>query len=658
MLNIHRHQYTRIEITAVAEFILAGDIDKINLAAGDWSIPESLQKILVTSSGEVTSNLSDVLDKLEKCEEQKFMLIEAPPGMGKSALLKEIAHRWSKKQLLKSYKIVLLINLGDPTIQKASKINDLLEPFCNKDTEAIATCSKYLEENSKDIAILIDTYDECPAALQKNGLIADIINRKMLPYSTLIVASRSHASLHLRKVATFMVDILGFTERERMHFIQQALNKRPQIAEQLIQHLKNHYKISSLCSIPFYTNALVYLCTEGASLSDIYSPYKLYKYFINSTICQHLVKHGYHLKNVTIDLNNLPNPYNNIVKLLYKLSLESLNNNKMIFSFNEVEAVCSDITSLPEAINGLGLLQAVQHYELTGETTVYYFLHSSIPGFLAVNYISNILEYEETFWSNITFDSYITLTRRQQENNFAIFNQIFDNPLKLIHLFCSFYSAGNVKNCKDIEKIFSSKIDLSKTKLLPINIECLAFFLTHSTQKTWSKIDLYSCHIQDDGLKALHQSLQNCSTSISITKLYLSNNGLTKSSSTIISDMVIRFEVKVLGVQFNEGVGEDNRLYTILTNPSSKLEKIDISYTNLSKKFFIALGKSKGLKELWITDNNLNNKICGAMVKGIRRNSSLSKLAVYRNPISRTHAQQIVQALQHNSTEEQIRLLL
>ena len=644
VLRIHENQYTtcKTETTAVAKFILTGDIDKVNLAASNGS---SLKKFLATSIGEETDNPAVALDKLEKCKEQKFMLIEAPPGMGKSFLLKEIAHKWSKKQLLKSYKIVLLITLGDPAIRKASKISDLLEPFCNKDTEAITTCSKYFKENSKDVAILIDGFDESPFALQKNNLIADILNHEY----TLIIASRPHASLYLRKKATFIVDILGFPEQERMHFIRQALSEN---AEQLIEYLKNHDKISSLCSIPFYMSVLVYLYVQELSLPD--GPYELYKCFINLTIRHHLVKHRYHPKNenVTIDLSNLPYPYNDIVKLLYKLSLESLNNNnKVVFSYDEIEAACPGITSLPEAINGLGLLQAVQHYGLTNkrltlETTTYCFLHSSIPEFLGAYYISNISEYEElkvTFWRDVTFDSF-----KQFLTNFAMFNKILDNPLTRIHLFCSFYKAKNAEIYKAIDDTFNSEeIDLSRTKLSPINIELLAFFLTHSCHKTWLRIDLYGCYIHDHGLQLLHERLRNYNTDISIAKLSLSKNGLSKSCDHIISDIVIKFQVIMLGIRYNKGIGEDDQFYMMLTNPSSKLEKIDISCTNLPKKFFIALGKSKRLKELYITDNHLNNKAYKAMMKGIKRNSSLIKLAMYRNPISITHRQQIIEALRH-----------
>ena len=99
--------------------------------------------------------------------------------------------------------------------------------------------------------------------------------------------------------------------------------------------------------------------------------------------------------------------------------------------------------------------------------------------------------------------------------------------------------------------MFNSKIiDLRRVRLQPINMKCLAFFQIHSTQKAWLKLDLCHCYIQDNGLWILYQRLKNCD-SITITKLYLSSNGLTAKPSAVICDMTKRFKVKKLGVSNN-----------------------------------------------------------------------------------------------------------
>jgi len=48
-------------------------------------------------------------------------------------------------------------------------------------------------------------------------------------------------------------------------------------------------------------------------------------------------------------------------------------------------AACPDVIATPEAINGFGLLQAVQYFGLTGKTMTFNFLHSTIQEYLAAN---------------------------------------------------------------------------------------------------------------------------------------------------------------------------------------------------------------------------------------------------------------------------------
>jgi len=189
---------------------------------------EPLQEVLDSST--VTKELTEILAPLEQSKDPQFILIEGAPGIGKSVLLKEIAYRWGNKQLLKTFKLVLLVCLRDPNVQQASSIKDLLQLFCNREdtraTQIATACSDYLvQDDGKDLAFLFDGFDEYPEALQKKSLIADILKRKVLPYCALVVSSRPHATVYLRKQATVRVDILGFTEIERNQFIQQALKE-------------------------------------------------------------------------------------------------------------------------------------------------------------------------------------------------------------------------------------------------------------------------------------------------------------------------------------------------------------------------------------------------------------------------------------------------
>ena len=71
-----------------------------------------------------------------------------------------------------------------------------------------------------------------------------------------------------------------------------------------------------------------------------------------------------------------------------------------------------------------------------------------------------------------------------------------------------------------------------KFTLLPSDVVvCLAIFLTCSSHKEWHKLDLEWCFIQDQGFQILHRELTRYN--LTITKLDLSDNGLTESCSLL-----------------------------------------------------------------------------------------------------------------------------
>ena len=702
----HQGQHNMKQTTAVAQLIQTGDVDEITSLASNRSVPkhhpkldshEPLQEVLDSST--VTKELAEILAPLEQSKNPQFILIEGAPGIGKSILLKELAYRWGNKQLLKTFKLVLLISLRNPTVQEATLIKDLLQLFCNRGdtraTQIATTCSDYLVQNGgKDLGFLFDGFDEYPEKLRKNSLIADILKRKVLPYCALVVSSRPHATVHLRERSTVRVDILGFTEVERNQFIEQALKEQPQSIKELTQYLEDHFTISSLCAVPFNMVVLLFLYKQRTSLPNNSLPNnstQLYNHFICLTICRHLAKYGHPLDNTITDLTNLPDPCSKIIQQLSKFSMKALNNNKLVFTFDEIKAACPDIVSIPRAINGFGLLQAVQHFGLTGKTMTFNFLHFTIQEFLAAHHVAGLSPrkelkiLKEKFWSDIhsnMFAIYISLTKGQRPS-FKQFikpsllqrlkgfltgaeqveNRFLEDQVKCFRLFRCFLEAGDKELCRSIENAksvnFNSKtINLSDNTLSPSDVECVTVFLTCSSHKEWEKLELWKCYIQDHGVHILHRGLISCD--VIITTLWLHNNGLTESSSSAISDITISCRVKKLSISYNNTVGEDERLYSIIYNPSSMLEELYMLSIKLSSsgaiKLFTALSEGKKLRILDIARNDITDEACDAIIMAMKKNNSLVELDMYGNPISRECAQLIVQALQHNNTLQDLRL--
>ena len=546
--------------------------------------------------------------------------------------------------------------------------------------EVVRACGKYLSKNGgENLALLLDGYDEYPGPLRQNSLIADILKRQVLPLSALIVSSRPHATESLRKQATIKVDILGFTETEREHYIKQALPNQPDNIKELTQYLYQRPSVDSVCFIPFNMVILLYLYKMGIPLPK--NATELYHHFICSAICRHLSKFGkLHTGDIT-DLSNLPEPYNRIIKQLSKLSLEAVNNNKLIFTLDEITAACPDIAAIPGAIDGFGLLQAVHHFGLYAKTMTLNFIHSTIQEYLAALYISHLPPNEElkvieaNFWNNIHFNMfsmYISLTKGQRssfkrflsgENEaITIADKFLRNQLKSLRLYLCFKEADDSIMCNTIEqaKVFNDKvIGLGSTTLTGSDIECISLFLASSFNKEWEELNLYSCYIQDKGLNTLWRGLRH-TTDITINRLWLYYNGLTVQSSSLISELTVRLKVKELVIDGNNTIGEDRQLYTMLSNPSSVLESLDMYDTQLSStaatNLFTSLRNNHKLKKLDIDFNNITDDACNAITAVLKNNSCLTTLSMYLNPLSSEAIVNIVQCLEANDTLQLIGL--
>ena len=674
LLIHHQGSCTPDQVTAMAEMMSTGDIDKVASVTDERSSVK-YQKLLDTSKA--TKDIKEILAPLEKSKESAFILIEGAPGIGKSVLLKEISYRWANKELLQKFELVLLVSLRDPSLQQVKSVSNLLHLFYKGDenaTQVVSACSEYLSKNGgQNLALLLDGYDEYPEHLQKSSLIADILKRHVLPCCGLVVSSRPHASEHLREEANTRVDILGFTEIEREHYIKQALPDQPHKVEELTQYLHQQPSVDSICFNPFNMVILLYLYKLGTSLPK--NATELYHHFICFTICRHLSKVGNPLTHDITDLTNLPEPYNRIIKQLSKLSLEALNSNKLVFTLDDVTAACPDIAAFPEAINGFGLLQAVRHFGLHAKTMTLNFIHFTIQEFLAAHYISHLPPNEElkvieaNFWNNIHFNMfsiYIALTKGQRSSfkqflsggneAIAIADKFLEDQLKCLRLYRCFNEAGDHTLCNTIEQaaVFSDRrISLVGTTLTGSDMECISLFLTSSFNKKWEGLNLHSCYIQDKGLNTLHRGLRHTSDII-INTLWLDSNDLTAQSSSLISELIVKCKVKLLGIGDNYTIGEDQQLYSMLSNPSTVLETLNMGYTQLSSTaathLFTALKDNNKLKRLHIHYNAITDDACDAITTALERNSCLVKLSMYRNPLSSEAIINIVRCLEVNNT--------
>ena len=580
-----------------------------------------IKEYISKTTNKTTRNLQETFSKLDQIDKEtgrkklRGILVEGAPGVGKSVLLKHIAYLWAQEKLITSCNMLFLLYLRDPAVQKIESLHSLIHHIYPYDEESpeISSCKEHLKQDEgKSLTILLDGYDEFPQNLRKGSFIARLLRREILPSCTVVVSSRPHASTDLRRHFFCRVEILGFSEEDQQHFIEHSLEDDEKQQQELKKYLRDHPTISNLCYIPFNMTVLLLLFKNNTTLPT--SSTDLYSWFICLTICRYLTKCDVTLDEEIDNLDKLPVPYREIIEQLSKLAFKALGENQLVFSLAEIKKECPDL-DIKKYVNGCGLLQAVEYFGLMTKTISFNFIHFSVQEFLAAYHVRKLSQNEERsvlekhFWNDVflnMFAFYVALTKGQHPSfkaflsgggRQAIDESFLYDTLRCLRLYHCFCEAGDTEMCRAIEKsakLNQKVIDFRDTQLSPSDMECLALFLSTSSCKYWVRLDLNRCFIQDQGVHIMHRGLIN--SDVTISELWLHYNALTALSAAAISDLVIKCKVKVLGLNDNDTIGEDKKLYCMCSDPNSVLEELHMQRTkrNVPAEFF-----QKRVKAFW-----------------------------------------------------------
>ena len=481
----------------------------------------------------MTKNVSDIFLPI-MASDGSFVdlriLIEGAPGIGKTVLAKEIAYQWAKNELLTSKKLLLLVFLREYYHKTMMSIEDLIQ-FVFRNYEMTSCVTKYLTNTEgKDTVIIFDGFDELSEENRKQSIIVDIINHKILSKCCLVVTSRPTASSILHKSVDRRVEIVGFTEEDRLDYIKTALESHDEQVEALQHYLRSNPTINALCYIPL--NMTILLCLVEDAINRLpKTQTEMYKRFIETTIIRYIKK--YENRDTIINIAKLPHPYDKILTELARLAYKALKTDKIVFTLSEINKDCPNLTMTSSNWNGLGLLKAVQCYskEIGNDQATFHFLHFSIQEYMAAWYISTLSNgkqiklLEKTFWEHhyyntwimyvgITGGSSFALRHFMSGNWFQLYSKVFGaskvsskflkHKIKCLHLFQCLVEADKPDIIKSVKLLFENKqIDLSNQALLPSDLNTFGFFLIRSINKEWDELNLSNCGIGSNGSNVL-----------------------------------------------------------------------------------------------------------------------------------------------------------
>ena len=365
---------TRQETTATIYLRTKGDIHKI---------PHTIDAKKLTDITQIFDQVSGIIPN--------SILIEGHAGIGKTTLVKQICVEWSEGKLLTSDKLVILLLLRDPNVQKITNEHGLIEHF-TKSTSKVEQLYSYLEDkHGVGVTLIIDGFDELSTELRHDSFFRKMIEKRSLPEAKIVVTSRPSASACLHNVVDKRIEILGFEQSSKSQYVTEALQDSPSKLEKLQRHFQQYPNIDAICYIPLIMSIIVFLCMcQPDELPPTAT--KMYESFILHTICHYLKRAGKIPEDKFINkLEQFPPVVYIALQVLEKTAFDGLVKDKIVFTVKELPVLCKDDPTC------YGLLQSTECYsaeEIGTPTQSFNFLHLGIQEYFAAKYVTTLPEDE------------------------------------------------------------------------------------------------------------------------------------------------------------------------------------------------------------------------------------------------------------------------
>ena len=320
--------------------------------------------------------------------DSQFILVEGPPGVGKSTLCCELCRKWDTMKSLQRFKLILRLKLRDKTIQNATSLNEIFclgnRRFCQK-IKLQNVVDEVLHWEGEGVLLIFDGFDEVPSSIvnDKGSLIMELISGKCMSKAARLVTSRPSALPQRKFPKDYRhVEILGFTDDSKIKFAEIAFKSEPDIFLLFKKFIFSNPIINSLMYIPLNCAILAQIFREVKWSQKLIpkTMTQLYTTLVLVLIRKHMIDNGEWDEDKVIPerLKKLPEDIFSNLKRVSELAYKGLLEEIHEFSANDVG----------DDFDHLGLLTTSKQMYLTGPKISYSFFHFSMQEFLAAFHVS------------------------------------------------------------------------------------------------------------------------------------------------------------------------------------------------------------------------------------------------------------------------------
>ena len=473
---------------------------------------------------------------------RQLILIEGPPGSGKTTLTWHVTQQWVEGAIFQQF--YLLIPISPSSLRTSRNLADIIpypDPSMQKNVAKAITARK-----GKGVCFVINSWDEVPhtASWQQSFLYQFVKGRVgyTLPDCSIIITSRPNASSMLRTCATSILQISEFDSLKIKEFVGKSLDENNAI--RFLEILEEKPELHALCHLPRnVTNAVHLYITSDNELPSTRT--KLYAALVNTQLFrywQSRTSAGDNAMKIegSHDMELLPPEMVTTFRALCKLAYIGLEEGHSSFDQVAIKEAGLDST----AQNTLSLMKAHRGFS---KGTTYSFLHYTIQEFLAAYEISKLEHVKQTkaverLLKNsplsTTLPFYAGLTKMVNMDAFELLLKVQDLPLSrmllpqqlqshpndpgsdprrlLVALMNCIYESGRHElyrhfhpERKANERAHFVEISFDGLHLTPVDCLSIGCFL-RNTDITIITPSLAMCNITDTAFKMLmHQIVPN-----------------------------------------------------------------------------------------------------------------------------------------------------
>ena len=319
----------------------------------------------------------------------RFILVEGPPGIGKSTFAWEVCRRWDEIESLRDYHTVVLLELREKWVLNATSLSDLLRYPSHPDfSNSIA--EELVKSKGEKLLFVLDGFDEVSHSFHENSVIKSILCRQLLPECTIILTTRPVAKATLMSICQPRVDkhveIIGFTEEKRVRYITEVFSKEPELQVNFLKYMFLVPHIKSMMYIPLNCAIIAQVYYESQSSHHLAIPRtrtQLYKALTHSLLVRHMKMKESNCEYTSMLPEGLDEENIKKFKTLAKFAFDT-------YHKGESRKVTFFKEDIPEGLVHFGFMnESTEMYAGKGVEQTFSFLHLSLQEYLAAWHLAD-----------------------------------------------------------------------------------------------------------------------------------------------------------------------------------------------------------------------------------------------------------------------------